>query len=124
MRSSKSVFVIAICVLGLSVFAGARQNQFGVADSRNISFSAPIWVGTVLLPRGDYQVLHVMEGQDHTMVFRQKHSKNPAEARVKCQLVALPAKARRDDQTYELNAANERVLRRLVFQGDTAQHVF
>jgi len=124
MSSPKYIFVIAICVLGFVVLAGASQNQFGVADSRSISFATPTRVGNVLLPTGDYQVVHTMEGQDHVMVFKQLHSSKPAQARVKCQLVPLTARAGRTEQTYEVNAANERVLHALIFKGDSAQHVF
>jgi len=124
MRSLKFLCVITICVLGLSVLAVAGQNQFGVADSHNISFSTPMRVGDVLLPKGEYQVLHTMEGQEHVMVFRQLNTKKPAEARVKCQLQPLSTKAPRTEQSYVLNAANERVLHTLIFRGDSAQHVF
>jgi len=124
MRLSRFVVVLAVCVLGLGVLAVAKQNKFGVADSYKIAFSAPTRVGEVLLPQGNYQVLHTMEGQDHVMVFKQLNTKKPAEARVKCQLVPLPKKAGRDEQTFVVNAANERVLRTLVFRGDLAQHVF
>ena len=124
MRSPKCLFLIAICVLSLSVLAGASQNQFGVADSHNITLSTPMRVGDVLLPKGDYQVLHTMEGQEHVMAFKQLNTKKPAEARVKCQLLPLSTRAKRTEQVYVINAANERVLHVLVFRGDSAQHVF
>ena len=124
MRSQKCLLVIAICVLGLSVLAGAGQNQFGVAGSHDISFSTPIRVGDVLLPKGEYRVLRTMEGQEHVMVFKRLNTKKPVEARVKCQLQPLATKAPRTEQTYAFNAANERVLHTLVFRGDSAQHVF
>jgi len=124
MRLSRFVVVLAVCVLGLGMLAVAKQNKLGVADSYKIAFSAPTRVGEVLLPQGNYQVLHTMEGQDHVMVFKQLNTKKPAEARVKCQLVPLPKKAARDEQTFVMNLANERVLRTLVFRGDLAQHVF
>jgi len=124
MRSVKLVFAIAICVLGLVVLAGAAQNQFGGADSHKINFVTPIRVGDTLLPKGEYQVLHTMDGQQHVMVFKQIGTKKPVEAHVKCQLTSLQAKALRTEQTYVMNAANERVLRTLVFRGDSAEHVF
>jgi len=124
MRSSKYVFMIGICVLGLSTLAIAGQNQFGVADSHNLNLSTPTRVGDVLLPKGEYQVLHSMEGQDHVMVFKQLKTKKPAEVRVKCQLVTLETRARQNEQSYVLNASNERVLHALIFRGDSAQHVF
>lgn len=124
MRSLKFVAVVAMCTLGLILLANASRNKFGVADSRNIQITAPTLVGGVLLPAGDYKVLHTMEGQDHIMVFTQLKAKKPAEVRVKCQLVPLAKRAERDEQGFTINAANERVLRSLVFKGDLAQHVF
>jgi hypothetical protein len=124
MRSLKLVAVFAMCVLGLSLFANAKENKFGVADTRNITITSPTRVGGVLLPKGDYKVLHTMEGQNHIMVFTQLKGKKPIEARVKCQLVPLPQRSDRDEQTFVVNAAKERVLRTLVFRGDTAEHVF
>lgn len=124
MRSLRFIAVVAMCVLGLSLLATAKQNKFGVADVRNIEITAPTRVGNVVLPKGTYNVLHTMEGQDHIMVFTQVKTKQPAEARVKCQLVPLPKKAVRDEQAFVINAANERVLHTLVFKGDSAEHVF
>jgi hypothetical protein len=124
MRSFRFVAVFAMCVLGLTLFANAKENKFGIADSRTITIAAPTRVGGVLLPKGEYKVVHAMEGQDHVMVFTQLRTNKPVEARVKCQLVPLTAKANHDEQTFAINAANERVLRTLVFRGDTAQHVF
>lgn len=124
MRSLRFVAVLGTCVFALSLFAIAKQNQFGVADSYKIVFTAPTRIGDVLLPQGNYQVLHTMQGQDHIMVFKRLQTRKPVEARVKCQLVPLPKKAGRDEQTFVINAANERVLHTLVFKGDSAQHVF
>jgi len=123
MRLVKCLAVTAMCLLCVSL-AYAGQNKFGVADSRTLTFTTPMRVGNVLLPKGNYQVLHTMEGQDHVMVFKQLNTKKPAEARVKCQLVALEQRADQTQQIYVLNAANERVLHTLIFRGDTAKHVF
>jgi len=124
MRSFRFVTVFALCVLGLSLFANAKENKFGVADTHTITIVAPTRIGGVLLPKGEYKVLHTMEGQDHVMVFTQLKGNKPIEARVKCQLVPLTKKADHDEQTFVLNAAKERVLHTLIFRGDTAQHVF
>jgi len=118
MRSLKFVAVVAMCVLALGLVASASQNKFGVADSRDINFTAPTWVGGVLLPKGDYTVLHTMEGENHIMVFRRVKTNKPIEAKIKCQLVPLAQKAPRDEQAFTLNAAKERVLHTLVFRGD------
>lgn len=124
MRSFRFVAVFAMCILGLTLFANAKENKFGVADSRVITITQPTRIGEVLLPKGEYQVVHAMQGQDHVMVFTQLRTKKPVEARVKCQLLPLTKKADHDEQTFAINAANERVLHTLVFRGDTAQHVF
>jgi len=124
MRSFRFVAVFAMCILGLTLVANAKENKLGVADSRTITITAPTRIGGVLLPKGEYKVVHTMEGQDHVMVFTQLKSGNPVEAKAKCRLVPLTARADHDEQTFELNAANERVLHTLIFRGDTAQHVF
>ena len=83
MRFMKIMLVVAVCVMGLSVLAGG-ENQFGVADTRQVRFDNPIWVGDTLLPSGDYKVLHTMQGDTHMMVFEQTSGKKPVEVRVKC----------------------------------------
>ncbi|HVO79514.1 MAG TPA: hypothetical protein VMT28_02220 [Terriglobales bacterium] len=124
MRSVKLVLVVAVCVLGLSLLASAGQNQFGVADTRQITFDHPIWVGDTLLPSGDYQVTHSMQGDTHIMVFKQQGGKKPVEVSVKCKLVPLPAKAVQTEKIYVYNDKNERVLQALIFRGDMARHQF
>jgi hypothetical protein len=124
MRFMKVMLVVAVCVLGLSVLASAGQNQFGVADTRQITFDNPMWVGGTLLPSGNYQVLHTMQGDTHIMVFKQQGGKAPVEVSVKCQLVPLPAKAGQTEKIYIFNDKNERVLQALIFRGDTARHQF
>jgi hypothetical protein len=64
-----------------------------------------------------------MEGTDHVMVFKLANGKG-AEVKAKCALIQLGNKADQTRTVYEVNAANERVLRELVFRGDTAKHVF
>jgi len=124
MRALRFVAAAAIVILGVTLLATAGQNKFGVSDKSTLTFTTPIRVGDVLLPKGEYQVLHTMEGQDHIMVFKQLNTRKPAEARVKCQLEPLSQRATRTQQIYVMNAANERVLRTLIFRGDTAQHQF
>lgn len=124
MRVMRFMVVAVVCLLGLSVLLTAGPNTFGVADTRNISFTDPIRVGNVLLPTGNYLVQHTMEGENHIMVFTQLNKRKPVEARVKCQLVPLTVKADRDEKIYIVNASGERVLQTLIFQGDLAEHRF
>ena len=124
MRQRFAGNLVLICVVMLCVFAMAAPNQFGVANSYQVSFSEKVWVANTLLPEGNYEIRHVMDGQNHVMVFHQLGVRKPAEARAQCTLESLPAKAADSRKTYVLNAANERVLHELIFKGDTAKHVF
>jgi len=121
MRSLK-VLGLLMCVLALVSFAMAADN-LGIREVSRVTFAVPMRVGTALLPAGDYVVRHTMEGQVHTMVFQPVRGKGP-EVKVKCTLVPLGQKADQTQTIYTLNAANERVLRELIFRGDTAKHVF
>jgi uncharacterized membrane protein len=123
MRKSFAGILILICVFMLGVVASA-ENQMGIADKYQVTFSEKVRVADVLLPIGNYEIRHVMEGADHIMVFRQLGKKNPVEVRAKCTLVPLGAKANDDQKMYVLNAANERVLQELIFKGDHSKHVF
>jgi len=96
----------------------------GISDSYRITFFENVRVADTMLPAGDYKILHVMEGQDHIMVFRQVGVKNPVEVRAKCTLVALNEPVAQSQKVFELNGSNERVLKALLFKGDHAKHVF
>ncbi len=116
--------VIAIGVLLLCVFTVADQNQLGVASKYQVSFTEKVWVAGTILPQGNYEIRHVMEGEDHIMVFRQLGVRKPVELRAKCTLVPLAEKSDQTQKIYTVNAANEWVLHELIFKGDHAKHVF
>jgi hypothetical protein len=46
------------------------------------------------------------------------------EVKVKCTLVPLGKKADHNEEIYQVDASNQRVLQELVFSGDTSKHVF
>jgi len=122
MQSLKWMLLLVVCVF-LLVLAVPADNPPVVAPVQKITFVSPMRVGGTLLPKGDYEVRHVMEGQDHIMVFHSVSSKKVAEVRVKCSLVPLPQKAERTETVYSINAAKEQVLQEMVFRGDMAKHV-
>lgn len=124
MRSVKPVFVISICILLFGIFALAGQNPMGISDLYRVNFTEKVRIADTVLPSGDYEIRHVMDGANHIMVFRQVGVRKPVVVRAKCTLVALPDKAADNQKIYELNAANERVLHELIFKGDRAKHVF
>lgn len=123
MRNIFAGMLILMCVFMLAAVSGA-ENQLGIRDTYRVSFTEKVRVADTLLPQGNYEIRHVMEGSNHIMVFRQLGTKKPVEVRAKCTLVSLSTKADRDERIYVVNAANERVLQELVFKGDTAKHVF
>jgi hypothetical protein len=123
MRQSFVVVLILMSVFILGAVAIA-ENQLGIADTYQVTFSEKVRVADTLLPKGDYEIRHVMEGENHIMVFHQLKTRKLVEVRAKCTLVPLSVKANQNQTTYVLNAANERVLQELVFKGDRAKHVF
>jgi len=123
MQTLKALVLVVVCVWMVAVVASAGEN-LGIANSQRISFSGNVRIGDVVLPQGDYEIKHVMEGTDHIMVFQRVSSGKPVTARVKCSLVQLSEKSKTTEKRYTLNAANEQVLQELVFRGDSAKHVF
>lgn len=117
-------FMAVLALVTIAAMAMAELNQFGVADIQKVTFNDPMKIGQVVLPKGEYKVQHVMEGETHIMIFTQQKVANPAEARVKCQLVKLESKAERTQLLYTQDAGNARILQEIVFRGDTAKHVF
>lgn len=124
MHNLKSTALFFVVILCLTSVLQAGTNKYSVADVRKVTLTAATRVGDVVLPQGDYEVRHVMEAENHMMVFKQLGTNKPAEGRVKCNLVPLKEKAEANQLIYESNRANERVLRTLRFRGDLAEHVF
>ncbi len=118
----KTAFLIAIAVLILGTAAMAA-NQFGIADTRPVTFYDTVRVGDTLLPAGNYVVTHQMQGDEHIMVFT-RQGRKPVEARLKCTLRPLSAPAAQSQVEYKVNAAKEHVIARMVFKGDRAEHIF
>jgi hypothetical protein len=124
MRNLKCTALSFVVILCLTSMLQAGANKYGVADVRKVTLSATTRVGDVVLPQGDYEVRHIMEAENHVMVFKQLGTSKPAEARVKCNLVPQKQKIDATQLIYQSNGANERVLRTLRFKGDLAEHVF
>ena len=123
MQTSKVLVLVVISVLMVAVLASAGD-KLGVATYQKISFTGNVRVGDVVMPQGDYEVKHVMEGENHIMVFSKLGAGKAASFRVKCSLVPLGEKSKMTEKKYTLNAANEQVLQEIVFRGDSAKHVF
>jgi hypothetical protein len=109
-------------LLVLTLMAMAADKNLGISDVRHVRFQDPVRIGNNLLKAGEYEVRHTMQGEEHIMVFTSQPGKE--QVKVKCNLVPLAQKADRTATTYEMNAANEKVVREMVFRGDSAKHVF
>jgi len=109
-------------ILSAAALVSATDNPLGIADKQTIVFNSPTVVGGTLLPAGEYKVLHQMSGTEHIMVFKGV-SGTKGEAKAKCNLVPLKAKATTTEQRYTENAKNQRVLQEMTFRGDSAKHV-
>jgi hypothetical protein len=123
MRRKFAGILIVMCIFILGAVSAA-ENKLAIADTYKVNFSEQVRVADTLLPKGNYEIRHVMEGSNHIMVFRQLGTKKPVEVRAKCTLVPLSAKASESQTVYVLDAANQRVLQELVFRGEGAKHVF
>src|SRR6185369_16686358 len=112
MKKFAAVAIIMLFILGV---AFAADSTFGVGKTRNITFNSDTKVGDKVLPAGDYKILHLMEGTEHTLVF--KSMTNQEKVRVKCNMVKLDKES---DQTFsELKTVgSEKILTALVFRGD------
>lgn len=118
MKKIAAIAVIMLFILGVAFAADAT---FGVGKTRNITFASDIKIGDKVLPAGEYKILHLMEANEHTLVF--KSLSNQEKVRVKCNMVKLDKKS---DQTFSemKTVGNERILTGLVFRGDEFKHAF
>lgn len=122
MKRSVIITAIALALLvSLSVFASDAPKAMGVGQTRNVTLVNPANVGGTVLAAGDYRVEHVMEGENHIMVF--KTLNNEAKARVNCKMIELQKKADQSTQEF-VNEGGQRTLKALTFKGDTYRHQF
>jgi hypothetical protein len=115
--------MVRVCVC-LAAFAVWAENTPNVAPVQPVTFTTVMRVGETLLPKGVYEVRHVMEGEKHIMVFHSLTQKKVADVRIQCTLEPLAQKASETQTIYTLNAAKEPVLQQLIFRGESRKHVF
>ena len=108
-------------LLVLTAISLASENKLGIHDVAKVRFTSAVRVGETVTPAGEYTVRHTMEGEDHIMTFTRPGKKDVF--KVKCTLVALEHRASQDQQIVEISG-NEKILRELIFSGDSAKHVF
>ena len=119
-RLMKGILVGLLLAVGATLLA-APPATMGVGQVRNITFYENVKVGTTVLAPGDYKVTHLVEGETHVLVFK-KQGKNSPEVRVNCTMVPLQAKADETQKNFTDVPGGARVLRSLIFAGDTFEH--
>ncbi len=115
------IAIIAMFIAGVAAFAADNNAAFGVGKTRNVTFGTDVKVGDKTLTAGEYKVLHLMEGTEHTLVF--KSLNNVEKVRVKCNMEKLEKKANDSSSEYK-KIGNDQVLVALTFRGDTFKHTF
>ena len=121
-KRTTAALAVVVMVFACTMMLAAKNNPMGIADKQTVNFTTPTLVGGTLLPAGDYNVTHEMNGKTHVMTFQQIGGKK-TQAKANCNMVPLKAKAQRTEQISTTNAKNQRVLEELTFEGDTATHV-
>jgi len=111
-------------MFGLIVLATMVSAQnVPIGKSHDITLRAPAQVGESTLPAGTYRVTHVMENENHILVFKGVRG-DKKEYRINCKMRELPTPAAHDEQRFEEPSPKERILTSLVFAGDKVEHVF
>lgn len=121
-RLQKSVIAaVLICLVLLPSIALAADQVIGKTRDLRI-YEATVVADTVLKP-GEYRVRHVMQGEEHIVVFLKARGSQEL-ARVNCKMTKLDAPAKATSLTYVKQSDGSMRLRELVFRGDSEKHVF
>ncbi len=117
----KKIAALAIIMLFVVGVVFAADTTFGAGKTRNITFNSDLKIGDKVLAAGEYKVLHLMEGNEHTLVF--KSLTNVEKVRIKCNMIQLEKKADETFSEYK-TVGSDRVLTAIVFRGDNFKHTF
>jgi hypothetical protein len=120
----KKIAIITILLLCVGALAFAADTKgLGIGKTQYITFINDTKVGDKVLTAGEYRVLHLMEGSEHTLVFKSA-DRGDEKVRVKCNMVELRKKADQTTTEFNKNANGERVLTALTFAGERYRHTF
>lgn len=127
--------VLLVLLLGaFSIPLLAQDKHQGIVNlgkKGEIVFNSSVRVGDQLLKEGTYQIQHVIEGEDHVIVFRKMsrdyygHLVSGKEvARVKCRVEPLGEKAKHGGVRFGTNAAGEKTVEEVHVRGENVTHLF
>ena len=114
-----SLAVVVVLLLGTAAVAADQP-----AEARMVTFLTPVQIEGTPLPPDTYMVKHVIEGQEHALVFVSAGSKKRHEHRVKCQVKSLAKKSAFTEQRFAEDSSGKRTIISLVFEGDDVEYVF
>jgi hypothetical protein len=130
-----ALLVSAIGFVSLAALAGTQKGQkdFTIGNKGEIHFNVPVKAGDTLLQPGMYQLQHVVEGNDHVVIFKTmempagyRHGNTPVSkditARVKCKVVAAD-KINKTSITLRTNAAGEKEIAEVQVAGEAFKHL-
>ena len=136
--NKKSIVTSAMLILLLAAVSlpalAQHEDMVRIGKKGVVPIDTPVRVGDVLLKPGRYQIQHVMEGQDHVIVFKKLLHARPPEyvetasekgtTRLKCTVKPLGEKAKYGLIRLGKNAAGEKTIEEVQIQGENVTHVF
>lgn len=123
MKKIAIISVLLLCCGAFAFAADTNAKDMGVGKTQTINFITDVKVADKVLPAGEYRVQHVMEGDNHIMVFRSL-ANNSEQARVKCNMVELKTKAGQTSSEILKNPNGDRVVTAITFAGTRYKHQF
>ena len=112
------VFVLLLTIAAGALAADTSSPRAGKTWSITLYDSTK--VGTTMLPRGTYKAQHLVDGDNHVLVFKDEGNKE--KARVNCTIEKLGSKSADTEYYTDKNDAGENVLQSVVFAGDRYKH--
>lgn len=138
MRTKNRFATSAMLILLVGLFSlpalAQHEEMVRIGKKGVVPFDTPVWVGDTLLKPGSYQIQHVMEGQDHVIVFtKMSHAgarpggesvPTKEVTRLKCRIEPLGEKAKHGGMRFGTNAAGEKTLEEVHIKGENVKHLF
>ena len=125
-----ALLVLLLAAFSISLFAQGNQDMIKIGKQGEITFDSPVRVGDQLLKEGTYQIQHVMEGEDHAIVFRKMSRDYYRQliagrevARVKCRVEPLGEKAKHGGVRFGTNVAGEKTVEEVHVRGESVKHL-
>ena len=128
MKSRKNLLARgALLALLLGVFSvpllaqDKHQGMIHVGRKGEAKFTSVMRVGETVLKPGTYFFQHIVEGEDHVVIF--KTASGEEAVRLKCRLEPLGQKARRTALYTHVGGGSEKILDAVAVRGEVVRHV-